>query len=58
MIKERAAAQRIMLYLNSTKRNGGKHDRDFGAVLKAHYCSKFISFMIKLLLKSTESIAH
>ena len=58
MIKERAAGQRIMLYLNSTKRNGEKHDRDLRAVLKAHSCSKFIFVMIKLLLKSTKSIAH
>ena len=32
----------MMLYLNSTKGNGEKHDKDFREVLKAYYCSSFI----------------
>jgi hypothetical protein len=57
VIKERATGQRMMLYLNSTKENGEKHDRDFRAVIKSVLSSLFY-FMIKLLLKSTDRIAH
>jgi len=49
VIKDRATGQRMMLYLNSTKGNGEKHDKGFCAVFKQHYCSSFILFYDQII---------